>query len=386
MYTILTTYPAHTSGNVGDRLITQSAIEILKREKGETDFELIFRDESLEDRLDIINQSRAIIMPGFAIRDPMYPQVYKLVEDLNKLKIPLIPMGAGSKVFPGDFASVKSFKYSSRTIEFLKFIARQVDIFSCREYLTCKILGEHGINNTVMVGDCGWYDLDTLGRDMKRPDQVRKLVFTTPHNSTYTRQATLLIDMLSVLFPDAEKYCALQSVLSDDDGHESFIVKYAVSKGFEIREASHSLEKIDFYQDCDLHVGYRCHGHIAFLRKRIPSILIHEDSRGVGFSYTLGGGGWDAFSRPSGILPSFMEAFSSVKEGVRFAVGMKILGKQMNLNTFIDPQVAVNMSIIESIRDFLTEELKNGFRRYLGIPLLIDETYKQMQSFLKTIP
>lgn len=385
MYTILTTYPRHTSGNVGDRLITQSAIEILRREKDESDFEVFFREESLDEVLSVINHSRAILMPGFAIRDPMYPQVYRLTDSLGELKVPLIPMGAGTKFFPGDHKSLSRTTYSNDTVDFLKFVAEQSEVFSCREYVTCQVLRKHGIENVAMVGDCAWYDLSNLGSDMRRPEEVRKLVFTTPHRPEYTRQAKLIIDMLSALFPGAKKYCSLQSLVGQGNRHESTIAQYSASKGFEVKDASHELEGIAYYKDCDLHVGYRCHGHIAFLRKRIPSILIHEDSRGVGFSQTLGTGGFDGFSRPSGVRESANEVLLSAWEKARSAGGAR--SSAAVVGTFTDPTVMVDMGVVEAIGCFLRDELESGFRRYLGVPKILDETYAcQMKSFLDQIP
>jgi ketol-acid reductoisomerase len=38
----------------------------------------------------------------------------------------------------------------------------------------------------------------------------------------------------------------------------------------------------------DFHLGYRVHSHIFSLSQRIPSILIAEDSRGVGQAEAMG--------------------------------------------------------------------------------------------------
>jgi hypothetical protein len=63
---------------------------------------------------------------------------------------------------------------------------------------------------------------------------------------------------------------------------------HARQLGYEIVDAAYDLRKIDFYHDCDLHIGYRVHAHLYFLSIRRPSFLVHEDGRGVGASLSLG--------------------------------------------------------------------------------------------------
>lgn len=55
-----------------------------------------------------------------------------------------------------------------------------------------------------------------------------------------------------------------------------------------IRDVSGDVNKLDFYQDCDLHIGYRVHAHLYFISQRTPSILINEDGRGLGMGVSLG--------------------------------------------------------------------------------------------------
>lgn len=45
---------------------------------------------------------------------------------------------------------------------------------------------------------------------------------------------------------------------------------------------------MDVYDDMDLHIGYRLHGHISFLRRRKPPVLLVEDARSYGLAHTPG--------------------------------------------------------------------------------------------------
>ena len=129
-----------------------------------------------------------------------------------------------------------------------------------------------------------------IGKEMKVAKNIKSVVFTTPYKPLYQKQALDVIRMISKKFPDAQKICSMHAGL-DTIKTDRNIADYAQELGFEIRDVSSDVQKIHFYQSCDLHIGYRCHGHIMFLRNRIPSILINEDGRGRGiYQYVWGGG------------------------------------------------------------------------------------------------
>ena len=62
----------------------------------------------------------------------------------------------------------------------------------------------------------------------------------------------------------------------------------ARSLGFEVINAAYEMKKISFYKEFDLHIGYRVHGHLDFLSRRKPSLLINEDGRGLGMVKSMG--------------------------------------------------------------------------------------------------
>ena len=381
-YIILTTYPEHTTGNVGDLLITECAKRILEKEKHATEFVTLFRETSLDSYLDTVNKCKAVIMPGFAIRRDMYPRQYRLVDDLDKIKCPLIPVGASWDSFPGDFLNLQTYKMSWDTLHFLKYVSEQTPQLACRDYYTCRVLQRHGIANTVMIGDPAWYDIDSIGKEMKRPQHIERLVFTTPHMKQYAQQAKAIVRMLGEVFPSAEKTCSLHSVPHNTDLE---LADYAKRNGFVVKVSSHNTGNIEFYSDSDLHVGYRLHGHIAHLRKRIPSILLAEGGRSHGFLYTVGTSGFSASSRAlspsvSGVLA--LLAPTLPVRGMRF-ITRKVLGIDP-LNVSAAP---ADMALVDLVRQFIQEELDSGFRRYVGLSRYIDETYfSAMRPFVQSLP
>lgn len=364
MYTILTTM---TGENVGDKLIVESAKNMIRSIKNDQDFLEFSRVDDLTDHLEKINNTKAIIMPHFGLRDPdMYPNTYRLVNDLSKIEIPLVPLGIGWKGFPGDLETLQTLKYSKKTQKFLKYVSNQVETMICREYFTCKILENHNITNTKMGGDCAWYDLEKIGMKMKCPEKIRRIVFTTPYMAMYMEQAKSIIKMIREKFPQADKICSLHAGINKIQTDKE-IIEYAKKNKFEIQDVSSNIAKINFYKDCDLHIGYRCHGHIAFLRNRIPSILINEDGRGVGFSNTFGIGGFNGFLRRGGNIFKIMGKFSKHK--------------------FVSKQVIPDLYLDKKISNFIDKEQKLCFDGYQKISEIIDETYENvMKPFIRSLP
>jgi hypothetical protein len=101
--------------------------------------------------------------------------------------------------------------------------------------------------------------------------------------------------MLRSRYKDVERVCVFHRGLRADRftrRRESVanrsLAAAASALGFKVVDAAFDLQRIDFYKEADLHVGYRVHAHLAFLSYRRPSLLICEDGRGLGQAETLG--------------------------------------------------------------------------------------------------
>jgi hypothetical protein len=145
-------------------------------------------------------------------------------------------------------------------------------------------------------GCTAWYHVPSLGTPAKVPQTVRRVVFTPPAASRmHFRESVALMRALRRRYPKAERYCVFHRGLRPGIGtgrRETLAVNamagVAVALGFKIVDAAFDLGKIDFYGECDLHVGYRVHAHLCFVSQRIPSVLLCEDGRGAGQVVTLG--------------------------------------------------------------------------------------------------
>lgn len=374
------------SANVGDKLIAEAAREILLAQTDASDIPIFWREEDVIKEIDRVNESRALVMPGFSVRPYVnYPRLAGAIKE-DRFDVPIVPMGIAWKDFPGDYLQISRPDYpgyDQDVVRFYERIQEQVDVLACREYHTEIAMQQLGFEHTEMVGDCAWYDLDCIGGEMRTPSEVEKVVFTDPHQDQYTDQAMRVLEMLAETFPAADRYCSFHDYLSATDEQ---IRDRARELGFEVRLSGDDTENLDFYDRCDLHVGYRCHGHIAFLRKRIPSVLLVEDGRGAGFSYSLGVGGFTAYDRQ--VRPgdgTFKAALRTLPEGVIHHLKRNYVDGE-NATT-PHPKYPPDPKVVDRIQQFIREELKSGWRRYQNVPHVIDKTYRQsMKPFVESIP
>ena len=385
MYTILSTFPAHASGNVGDKLLEQQAQSLIEKETGVSEFNVAFRGRDFSATVDQLNASDAIILPAFAIREPIHPNTYALTENLDEIEPPIIPLAANWSHYPGDEIGNENLQYQPETISFIRRLDEQpaLDRLTTRDTYTKQILERHGFNEVTLVGDLGWYHEEYMGTSMRVPNSIDHVVMTTPHNPHFLDQAEALMDMLGDEFPDATLTCSFHSSLSQSDKK---LRTLAEERGFKIVLASHDTDNIAFYDECDLHVGYRLHGHLCFLRRRLPSVLIGEDGRGNGFNATLGIGGFQATKRRFGHRPA--SAIRQLSNSLPGKGIEKIVQAEFDQPRIFRQAIApADMSVPNKIRQFLQLEIQNNFSSYKEVPGLFDTTYEDaMKPFLKTLP
>ena len=273
MYTVLT----GGKKNVGDFLITDRSMKLLRHFKPDDELFKLPHWEYFDSDLDKINSSKAIIImggPGFA--ETFYPKVYKFAKDMSKIKVPIIPLGVGWNAVPGDYQSFKKFRFTDSSIKVIEKISKEAEYISVRDYYTKNILIRHGINNVLMTGCPVWYDIDSIGKKIKPLKEIRKIVFTPPQKSMYREQSIALMKEVRSKFKDAEIFCVFHRGIDANDEftpakdavNNNLLVEAATKLNFKIVDAAFDLSKLDFYVDCDLHIGYRVHAHLFFIAKR----------------------------------------------------------------------------------------------------------------------
>lgn len=377
MYTLL--YAALK--NMGDFLIYERAKALLRHHKEPTDgfLELHSTREPLDNDLDRINGTKAVIICGGpGILRNAYPGRYPLVSNLDDIKVPIIMLGSGWFGVPGDDATLAQYGFTRSTIQFFDRIKQQGHSIGVRDHLTERALRNNGVTNVTMTGCPAWYDLEFLDEDFHAPSAINTIAFTPPARSLFHGQAVEIMRMLRRRFPNARLICSFHRGISEDaqtPAEEAqwlgVLAQTAEELDFDIVDTSYGIEKATtLYADCDLHVGYRVHGHLLFLGRRKPSFLIHEDGRGRGASEALG-------------LPGIQGWTRTVPGKIAARVG------QWKLSAYLERELMdrrANKSAPSELERLLTANVRNGFSNFDGLAERMRRHYGTMVQFLQTIP
>ncbi len=281
--------------NVGDFLIFERARALIERYRGADAYQVLPRWLPLDDHLEMVNRAEAVVWCGGPGYGPdFYPHIVPLARRLADLQVPIVPLGLGWGVNQRA-ADADSFRFSPRASEALRLIHQRIEMSSVRDLLTERVLRNNGVDNVVTTGCPAWYHLPSLERSFEPPARVRRIVFTTPAEFRHFLPAARMIRWLAHRFPEAEKVVVFHRGIWADDytSVRTSLYNMALALSSELArcrvvDAAFDTRHIEFYDSCDLHVGYRVHAHIDFLSRRKPSILLQEDARSVGQSLTLG--------------------------------------------------------------------------------------------------
>ncbi len=362
----------HAKKNIGDFLIRDRAKKLLQYVRPDRELVEFPSWESLQDKLGIVNGAQAlIIMGGPGLGESIYPKSYPLVENLDDIKVPMVLMGSGSyaRVFNAHF--IKNFKFSSLAQKFIN----KVKFIGLRDNFSQAILTNRHITSE-MTGCPVWYDLDCLGKELKVTNN-KSIIFTPPANMLFKQQCIDIMEMIAKQFAGYKIYSSFNRGFTRDkhttkayEDSISDIVKKGEQLGFENIDCSYDLEKIDIYNACDFHIGYRLHSHIHFMSRRAPSFLISEDSRSNGLMESIG---LPILQGEKNNLLSNL--FSSGNRYIKYAIGR-----------FASP-VKVNPELPEQLLASITREIENEFLSFRGIESKLDWMFEnRMKKFLRSLP
>lgn len=331
--------------NVGDYLIGDRAKRLF-REFVDTDIVEVSRFSNLEEHIEIINKAEFLVLCGGPAYAPdIYDGIYRLDKIYDKIKVPIVPFGLGWCGKP--FNNSGAFRFNDVSNKFIKEIHSRIESSSCRDVITEEVLQNNGVKNVTMTGCPVWYDLDFINEPFQKKDQINKVVITTGARETLLLETIRIYGLVKKTFPKAKIYVTFhrgiypwkEKVGITRGIAYTVMAIYARLLGMKVLDVSGDLSKLDFYKDCDFHIGYRVHAHLFFLSKRLPSMLINEDGRGVG------------------------------------------MVKSMNLPVFN----AHDSKLIANIKNYLEELKKERFGQFAKVGDFIDGRFETMKSFLKTL-
>ena len=380
-YIVLTPCQQHGSGNVGDQLLLESALELIEDVHGPAEFNVHWRGEDFTSRLDYVNSMDGILLCGFEFTKVRGGQ-YRIAEDLDAVEPPLIPIGSIYRFFPADERALHDQTLDSAIRSFLERVASHCPKgeLPVRTEWVGQVLRQNGFQ-TVLTGDPGWYDPDFIGEPFHTPDSIDQLVFTTPHWSMYVEQAKDLLRRLAEQFPNSERTIALHAAPNDVDRE---LTEFGSQHGWGVRYASHDTKYIDFYRDSDLHVGYRKHGHLAHLRWRRPSVILEEDSRGRGLTETLGTAGIPAFEPKQGLSRKVGEIWDWFP-----VFGLYKVVEKYGYEDVLPPRQSLvaspNPTAVGEVLGFVETQRINDWKAFTRVQEKIDQTYESgMKPFLES--
>jgi len=335
---LLTTFPGHKSRNVGDNLISRSAIELVRSRFPAYDPDIVFREHSLDgyNPKDV----RSIMAPGFSVSNDTYPTLFSLYSDLSKLHS-FFPVGCSFQHPIPTQESFDNYTFNASTLKVLSHISALCGRIPCRDQLIEGLLSRHGIP-AVYCGDVALFDQTVIDTIFTPPSEINSLVFTICNNPIrFGKQSEALLLLISERFPDAKKYVAHHSRPVTASAE---ISDFAENLGFSKLHLYGDAVNLASYDSIDLHVGYRLHGHISFLRRRKPSLLFIEDARAFGFANS------------GSFATGCFEALSADNErGVRSEAPLAAM-------------------------EFLDDEIKREFASYSSVFDSIDDIYKNVLS------
>lgn len=371
--------------NVGDFLIRAATKRLLRSYLGDVTFKEYPRWVSLDDKIEEVNASKAIIIaggPGYS--RGFYPEVYPLTSDLTRLQRPIVPLGLGWVGRPS--SSPERFSFSSASLDAIRCIHDKVSMSSVRDFLTRDILVTNGIRNVSMTGCPSWYFGGVKG-PFRPPQKIQSIAVSMPQNKIYFAQSLELLDAVRRLFGGfalVRSYVAVFHRGLRADRHTTDrqaqelreLSKEVSARGYDVVDASYELERLTVYEEADVHIGYRVHAHIFNLGLRKPSFLLWEDGRGRGLSEALG----LACDVPG------------MHMGNARRLRMEPLERGSNLlhraiwKLGLHKHLVVNDAAVRAMTHNLATQVDKGFPAFEGLEASFQRGYGEMERFLATIP
>lgn len=294
--------------NAGDFLIGQRAKELFAWLRPDRTLVEYDRWQPLTDeQLAVINDSRALILTGGpALQPHMYPGIFPLVADLERIKAPIIAMAIGWKSPVGSWDATHRYSLTEATKQLLARIESSGYLSSVRDYHTLNVLYSHGFRNVLMTGCAALYSRVHIGGAFVVPERIRNVSFSLGVSFYKNRKFDEVNKRLILKLRDALPETRLRVVFHHSTDEKIYrnthnpnlkllnaqreMLEWLGRQGIEYVDISGGAEKmVEHYSNCDLHVGYRVHAHILMASVSRPTVLIAEDGRGTALKDVLGG-------------------------------------------------------------------------------------------------
>lgn len=277
--------------NAGDFLIWERSEKLLRYYYPDSEINSYYRNQPIDDVIDEINEHDIMILaggPGY--NAVFYPDLMPLVPDLNDIKIPIMFLGMGWYGINNDSYTLYNYIFNDEFKELLTRADRDTHILGCRDFYSTRVLNNNGYRNALMTGCPAWYDLEKINQltyNGNGLNNVKKICISNCQGRDYLKAILKIIAFLREYFGKEVEinYVVHRGI---DEEVMDIIGGFLEKQNVNTCDISGSADGFKIYDDCDLHIGFRVHSHIYNLSKRNLSILIEEDSRGMGVNEALG--------------------------------------------------------------------------------------------------
>jgi hypothetical protein len=372
-----------SKNNAGDYLIKYRAMKLFvefREDRKIIDYNAWEKFDTA--RLEEVNNSMALILLGGpALQSSMRPEIYPLIEDLAKIKVPIILMGIGWKSIRGNWEDTYSYPLSDDTLALLRKIDKSGYQSSVRDYHTLNMLHFKKIDNILMTGCPAYYDFPSIGKAINISKDIKKVAFSLgvsfidSHSMKKQMQDIILqlkerfknqvFEMVFHHSLEKEKFLKSYNHSSKHVNAHNKFAQWLVENDIAFVDISGSAENlIKYYKDVDLHIGYRVHAHIYMNSISKFSILLTEDGRGRATKDVIGG--------------IVINGFLKVKTDLLSKILSKLIRKY--------DRYKINKHLIEEVMANIIYEEKINFSRIEVSRKSIDTNLNVMKQFLMQLP
>lgn len=366
---VISTYPQNGSCNIGDHLITKATIDAINavnnNKNDNIDFSVLWRSDKWRNVSNIVRDSNFVVFSCLAIRQNMN-ETYPYVEEIIECGVPFCVLSAGTALEVGAHNYNIYSQLSKKSLNSLNRIADNAVFFTNRGFLTQAFCDYIGLSNTTFSGDIAFYDRRFFDLEFKPTSKIDKIAISDPHYPKfYMRSFSKLCYEVKNIFPSSEITIVLH-------GKNPEIENFANAHGLSVTRIYLDKDNgLDFYDNIDLHIGYRVHAHVSSLVRRKPSYLIEQDGRGCDYGLTI---------NCKCSVPQYINKSKINFKYINTAINA------INYYTRIDKFVCLNP--IDLLVSMVKIDFMNGFDKFVGIEkqiakfnLLCIEAIKNILSY-----
>ena len=210
-----------------------------------------------------------VVFYGSILSHDSYPNELKLASDLDTIKQKFMSLGCGYYGLSDMVATA-----TPDTLRFLYKLS-EISAINCRGPFSEAFCTHNKIESKIF-GDSTYQGINNVRRF--KVNDIKKIALSTPIQDYISMNQFLGIsDIIEKCLPNSEIVISSHQGPTIRSKSLKDIRPKFTEKFFENDLASY----IKFYDDMDLHIGFRLHAHLYCMARGIPSIIITTDSRGI---------------------------------------------------------------------------------------------------------